>query len=434
MAHVPFSYIPQLVVRFFCLIILVIFPIRGIISFTKKKSTPVENNKIFIGLLLLFIIIETTAHIRAAYSNIVSPEIAFWNWISWICLAFFAFILFLKKRNTIVSFEYRKAVCYALIAYITTNCLLQIIGFNPPYSFSKTFPAVLLAKFGINISRTLFPTSVGFNSIGIMGGAASIAGLLFLLQGKKKFDRIFGLVGFLAGLYVILLTDCRGALIFTVAACLIMVLPFKRTLPVLRWFAPISLTFPFALIQTMQLFQGVSWLSLSRSTSGEGANSLLSGRLVIWTAFSDFLKNFQPMHLIGYGFEGQLITRISKLYSHLFIPWALPETTTAHNFPLQLTIEIGYLGLFLTLVLITIVLFKLGKNALENNDLPSKTLFFVMIYMLFTGSTESVFTLGHPETQYVLMLIFTGSLTLTTSPKIQLDDIQKSSAIAEGEY
>ncbi len=417
MAHVPFSYIPQLVIRFICLLILLFFAIRGGIKLAKKETELVVINRIFVGLLILFILIESVAHLRAAYSYIVSPEIAFWNWISWICLTLFTFVVFLRKRDNSDSFEYRSAVCYTLIAYIVANCLLQVIGFEPPYPFTKTFPAMFLAKLGIITSRTLFPTSVGFNSSGIMGGAAFLAGLLFLMQGRNRIEKGFGLAGLLTGIYVIVLTDCRGALVFAIAAGLVMLIPFTRTFPVLKWLAPISLLIPIGLIQIMRYCQGPAWLSFSHSTSGAGANSLLSGRMVIWTAFTDFFSDFHPMHLIGYGFDGQLISHISRLYSNLFLPWALPETISAHNFPLQLTIEIGYVGLLLTLILISMTLFNLGKFSLENNDLPAKILFFILIYFLLMGSTESVLTLGHPETQYMLMLIFTCSMAITRRPR-----------------
>lgn len=397
----------------------------------RNRTSTGFKNYWFIGLIILFVIVESAAHIRSAYSGIISPEITFWNWISWIGITSFTFITFMKARANNSAFEYRKAVCYALIVYIVANCFFQLIGFETPNPFTREFPAILLGKFGINTSRTLFPTSVGFNSIGIMGGVASIAGLIFLIQGKNGVEKGFGLLGFLAGFYVIILTDCRGALIFTLLTSLVMIFPFARSFPILKWLAPISLLFPYAMVQIMRVCQGPVWSTFSRSTSGEGANSLLSGRMVIWAAFIDFFKNFQPIHLIGYGFQGQLISKISKHYAHLFLPWSLPETTTAHNFPLQLTIEIGYLGLFLTLALISITLINLGNYALAKKDLPSKTLFFVLIYLLLTGSTESVLTLGHPETQYVLVLILTSTMAIIQQPAMLPEDKVNTSPLPD---
>jgi O-antigen ligase len=129
------------------------------------------------------------------------------------------------------------------------------------------------------------------------------------------------------------------------------------------------------------------------------------------------------------GFDGQQISGISNTYASQFSSWAFPESVTAHNFGLQIIIETGYLGLTMVIIIISIMLSSLGSCSIKTNDKTVKILFFILTYLMFTGITESVFTLGHPETQSIFMLIFaaTGVLNYagneTGSGNVSIDSV-----------
>jgi hypothetical protein len=427
-ASIPLNWIPQLCIRFFSLALFIGIILFNIIYLLLRSNVNIYFNRPFFIFLAISVVVNSISFARSIISGIPVVIDVLFYWVNLISFGLFAFFVFVKSRNQSDSIRYREAIYYSLFLYVAFNCILTIIGWDPPEKYYKFFPSVMLQKLGILAYRTSFPTGSGINSFGIIGGATIVMGVILLISHPRSIEKIIGIIGMLLGLFVVFKTDSRGPLVYAIITVLLSIIPIIRSYSVLRWIPLLCPLFPFALVLTLRNFTGPFINSLSRSTSGEGVNSLLSGRVLIWNSYLDYFKNFQISHLLGSGYIGQQISGVSKAYSHLFQSWYVPEANSAHNFALQTIIETGYIGFFLNIVILFFVLYLFGKYLSRIEDHSVKVLFFLLIYMILTGTTESALTLDNQETYFILILIgaAAGSLQLVKENNKAITSIAKS--------
>jgi O-antigen ligase len=341
------------------------------------------------------------------------------DWLGWFFTALFFLSVFLRRRIKHELDHLREGICLSIIIYIAANVLLYFLGVQQDFDFYfKQVTAVMARSLGIYINRVVFPTAPGINSFGIIAGAGAVVSTIFLISQKKMFMRLSGLFGLLSSIFVMILTDSRGALVFSLIAVLLSLFPYQAITRYLRWSGAVSPLFPFAVITLLRIIPTSITNTFSRPTANPLSNSIISGRLYIWDVVIDYFRTFDLSHLTGLGYRGQAAVDISSRYSSLFKYAYAPEFAGAHNQIFQTLIEMGYSGILLVLIAIAITLYRLSR---EEHDIAGKTMFFVMIYFILAGITESVLTLESFESTVIFLMIW-----LSASVKPQENHIERT--------
>ncbi|NMB55689.1 MAG: O-antigen ligase family protein [Leptolinea sp.] len=295
------------------------------------------------------------------------------------------------------------------------NVILYFLGAQQDYDFYfKQVTAVMARSLGIYINRVVFPTAPGINSFGIIAGAGAVVSTIFLISQKKMFLRLSGFFGLLSSIFVMILTDSRGALVYGLIVVLLSLFPYQAITRYLRWSGTVSPLFPFAVMTVLGIIPTSISNTFSRPTANPLSNSIISGRLFIWDVVLDYFRTFNLSHFTGLGYRGQAAVDISSRYSSLFKFAYAPEFAGAHNQIFQTLIETGYSGILLVLIAITITLYRLSR---EEHDIAGKTMFFVLIYFIFAGITESVLTLESFESTLIFLMIW---LSVSVKPQENL--------------
>ncbi len=230
----------------------------------------------------------------------------------------------------------------------------------------------------------------------------------------------------------ILMTDSRGAMLFSVMSVLFMLLP-RRMFIYARWFIFFLSALPlFAFTLAPSFFSTttrwanrpkVDWQNAPSNQTDvlcmeaiNNYNGTLSNRPIIWDIVLNNLKQPKGEQIIGYGIRGHIASSISKEYSCLFASYANPEIASSHNIWLQLILDLGYLGLATTLVLFASLLVVLGgKNGRKKND----HLVGMLLYIVLIGSLEAPLAADFGNVYMLFLAICTIALFLINNSSEQ---------------
>jgi len=400
-------------IRFLFLLPFLIIIIKNLLYLAQHSIHKIYFNPWLFVLFILYVGVETIAFLRTATNIFFSSSAIMGNWLVWFLFAMFGLFVFAAVNNRNGLQRFREAIYYALILYVSVNALMSILGFHSPdVLYFSSFRSVILGSLGIAADRVLFLTAAGINSFGLVGGAALVASAVLFFSSSRKIDRIIGVIGIVSSLYVVLLTDSRGALLFSLVSIFLSLFPFGMFIPALRWVAALAPALPFTLVSALRLLPTQISQVLNRSSSSQGADATLSGRFIIWNAILNHFYDFRFLNLFGFGFRGQVASGISWEYSYLFSSWLDPEVAGAHNFVLQTLLDTGYIGALITICFITSLLFALGSHLKNSQDHTIKVLFFLLIYLIVVGTTDTVLTPEHQELFLVFMLIWAAAGSL----------------------
>lgn len=342
------------------------------------------------------------------------------DWLGWFITSVFFLSVFLRRRNKHEIDHLREGICLSIIIYIVANVVLYFLGAQQDFDFYfKQVTAVMARSLGIYINRVVFPTATGINSFGIIAGAGAVVSTIFLISQKKMFLRLTGLFGLLSSIFVMILTDSRGALVYGLIAVLLSLFPYQMITRYLRWSGAVSPLFPFAVMTALGIIPTSITNTFSRPTANPLSNSIISGRLYIWDVVIDYFHTFDISHLTGLGYRGQAAVDISNRYSSLFKFAYAPEFAGAHNQIFQTLIETGYSGILLVLIAITITLYRLSR---EEHDTAGKAMFFILVYFILAGITESVLTLESFESTAIFSMIWLSVCLKPQENHIERDD------------
>ena len=257
----------------------------------------------------------------------------------------------------------------------------------------ESMNAVLLSHLGLNINRVQFPLEAGFNNYAVyIGGAFCLSISMFIFHNKRRLITGFSSAVFLATL---LFVDSRSSLYFPFLITIMIYLGklwqsrFNKTkLPRIFALAPIIVIIgPLMFLYITPIISQIPELEfISR-----GGNELKTGnsRYVIWNMAVEWLANFQPEQLIGYGLHGHYGSGMSKKWAYLFVGWRDPEAKSPHNTALSAIFDYGYIGLIIYMALL-FNLFKKIRLMWNNGSKLAYPLLSFMLYILFAGISESM--------------------------------------------
>jgi len=372
----------------------------------------IRFSKSLLILFLFFSLILAFAFVRTILSDIFPTSTILGNFFIWVLIAIFGFTLFTAAPDEQTRIIYRRGIFIAISLYFIFNLTLYSLGFqSPEVLYVNSTKAVLLNSVGINLNRALFPTAGGINSFGTTAGIGLVACFVILtMPGSKRVDQIISVFGGLSSFAIIIYTDSRGTLAYTsLLIFLILILP-KMIYGLLRWLPVIAPLLPLTLLSVLRLLPETVVSTLSRSGSDL---TNMSNRLVIWNIVLDELINFKWIHLIGFGYRGQVLSGLSRSYSFLFTSYTSSEIASAHNSLLQSVLEVGYLGSFLFIALLFLLMGKLAQTTQRNrNDYTPKAMLFVLAYLILSGITEAVFSPDYQEIFTVFIFIWAATGTM----------------------
>jgi O-antigen ligase len=134
----------------------------------------------------------------------------------------------------------------------------------------------------------------------------------------------------------------------------------------------------------------------------EQSGGFLSNRPVIWQFGLDEFRQFKPVHLVGYGFRGQLVSGLSSQYSCLFKSYLRPQYASLHNIWLQILIDTGYLGLAITFSLAALLAYSLAKLFLLTGSRVFQGMLTLCLFIIMAGTMEASLSPDY----YVLFPVF----------------------------
>jgi len=301
-------------------------------------------------------------------------------------------------------------VCCTPAVYVAINVLLNLgkvhVGATagePTSVINAGTPAQLLGLVGIHSSRVLFPLANGINNFGDIAGVALAISTILAVKTRGR-QRKVSLLLLAASAYGLLATDARGALVFSVAAVILVLLFGHRRS--LTW---LPLIMPFTTFITTFLLKSIANTPLVSIFSRSGDDLITAtNRTTIWEGVSQVLSHPAINQLYGWGIGGQISSGASVHYDFLFFGAARPDQYTAHNFALQTILDVGYVGLIVFVLVFLLAARRLQKMLVGHGSPVARALLGSLVFLIFAGATDGAPSIYTPETLYFLFLASTS--------------------------
>ncbi|HEY4216044.1 MAG TPA: O-antigen ligase family protein [Gemmatimonadaceae bacterium] len=362
-------------------------------------------------IIAAFAILISVAIVRALFAERIEFRPAVVDLATWNTVMLFGAVVFLIPSRRPVPFV--PAIALSLGIFLIVNVLLVVAGYTGVASDAQQLigRAEMLAGLGIDSERIVFPMASGINAIGLAAGACLVCSMLLATRpNARAATRSLAFLFAAVSIGVILGSDTRSAFVFALVIGGTMAAAPFRWLAVARWL-PVTLPLlPFVVI-------GVGlWLShadvLFLISRGSQDFATANGRAVIWGSVLGELSHFSTVHIFGFGYLGATASGVVHHFSYLFGKSYDENALTAHNTVLQYTLDIGYIGALLFLVMCGAILSGLARVSVPALQLRARLQIAVLLFLLIAGTTEACATIYEPETFYVLLLALAAGVGL----------------------
>lgn len=375
------------------------------LRFGKFRYFSVRNKRgfllFYLFLLLLIISLWRTSSFLNSELSVVK------NTLSIVLIPVYLYCLYLYKHKDSDSFE--EKLFFVLIHALGIFCAVNLIAFalNPTFGDGN---AAIFSLLGINSTKVVFPLYPysHTNFVGSFGGFLVVLSLGYIqnvknLSSTKKMTLWIYLM---VGMVVTIMGDSRGTVFGVVFAVFILYFFIKikkyRLLKYSVLVVPIS---HVLFIFTLQFAANSSF----GSEISRGKNDLATGnsRKFIYMAANLELARFKPIHMIGYGEYGIYGAGLTKYYMNKF-GYETKEkkliSSVAHNTSLQAIFDIGYIGLFVYLLLL-FVFFSQSQILFEKGKLHFMLPVYFLLYHIITGVSETRFGNYSPFQNFLFIMV-----------------------------
>ena len=400
----------------FCLIITinVLLPmlVRG------KISVSIRKYDVFLFSLLIILILISLIRGYAAGSLDFPFFIRHAVW--WVTIVLFGFALFFPKRDYHELVKLRRGIYYSIGIYVAFNVILQLVGIESTRQivvWDSLGKATVLSIFGIDATRVAFATASGPGPFGVVSGIAVLFGIMLAIGSNSRMPKILGICIFTVGLYAVLLTDSRASIFWLLVTPLVYFVGWRKFTKLLPLLPVVSLILPLLAISFAVIVASSPLGEVVGRSKGAVNVATLSNRSVVWDNVLQELKDFKPIHLVGFGARGQVASGVGEQNAKVFKEnYAKSvDQKTAHNFALQTILDMGYIGLLLLVLLLSRIIKIISSFGVYSD--PNMHISFI-IFIVLVGATEVVPTIYANE-------IFTTVLLLIISI-LHKDDYAKS--------
>lgn len=380
--------------------VLSILLIIGILKF--NKADVIDKRVFWAGLIYFLVVILSMfrASVRSSYDLLFVYQT--------LTIVIFSLSSIYKFRNQ--DLDYFSYVFWGLLLYLGTNFVLNLAGIeNLTESYLREYQSVMLSFLGLETTRVYYPLAEGINSFGLVAGLCLVISSAYVLTGiRSNIEQfrsfIVPILGILISGFIILQTDSRGAILFSlITVVLVSFLIYIRTFSLFTAvFLSQLMVFPLMSID-LNTFKFLAPLVRNNT-------STLSGRGVIWQSGLKHLSEFEWIHLIGYGMSGQLKSGVIHEYSHLFSSYLNKTDVYLHHFGLQSIFDYGYIGLIIAYALMILMGFKLlEKNKPIKRYLNGLPVLAGLIYIVFLGSVSIAPAVYAREIFYLFPFLWVSS-------------------------
>lgn len=401
----------SLVIGFFGLLLLKNVLLFPALSITYAREANTAFGEVFsrrngsLWLLVAVTMLYTLAEMRSGYAG-TSPTFGFVG-------VFLRFVLIMAYLLSVVAMNRSERARGALLAsavaglglFVAVNLVAFAAGMRGELADVGTNK--MLSLIGVRVARGSFPFAAGVNNFGMLAGLALMGGFALAWAGKARWVAWpVALLG-LAGLVV---ADSRASFAIASLICAaVAIIPARPLGAALRWAPALALVAPLALYGVNAMIRDNSSAQQVVVRDGSFAQRLgpLTGRDVVWESGMGVLADAKPIHLVGYGAFGQASSGATKGYAWIFSEPARYSLHSLHNAPLQIVMDIGYLGLAVWLLMWVTLTRRL--SAMQSGALSAMAAFIV-----FGGVMEVAGTPVYPDVFVVLMLMVAGA---TVGPK-----------------
>ena len=347
-----------------------------------KQVLELNFNKIVMVVGLIYFLTVIVGMLRGSFD---SPFVMLFVY------QFVTFVFFSIAANRVLNNnkEFIRYVFYGIFLYLGVNVILYLAKLeNQAIIYKRDFDAVMLSLIGIDTNRVYYPLAEGINTFGMVGGAGfsmSCAMFIDLFRRKSKEIEywITSTAGCVLGLFIILTTDSRGALLFAFIVAGLMVLS-RITINTFVFMGIVAIQ-PAVLLLREDILQRIVLLKpLIRSHTG-----VLSGREVIWMKAIEELSKFKWIHMVGYGLGGQTKSGLVERYNYMFTSYVNIHGISLHHFGLQTVIDNGYIGLVFAYLLIAILGISLiTKIKSTQNNQEYMISYALLLFIILAGSVS----------------------------------------------
>lgn len=352
------------------------------------------KNKLWIA-LFLYLLVIFVAHMRGMFNGTM-PSSAFMGFALWTLSTFFFVYLSLAMHMLAGRENYLFAAFFGGLAlYLCVNFAAYAAGFHGSMTTEGDYGGNRLLSFvGISGDRISFPISSGPTAFGPIAGMLTTIGLCLLIFPNTRMQRFFGFLAALLGLVGVFLVDSRSALV-SIPMAFFLAYSFTRSAKLRKTLLVFVVLLPFVPLIMVGIVQVLSQTEIAavfqRQSGFAQKLGVASGRENIWLSVIHLFANPDPIHFVGFGAYGHIISGVSKEYSWVFNQ-AGAALATAHNASLQVLLDCGYIGVAIWVVLV----YRVQKATLQSVDfvrfpdaalLLSATSFYFIISGFFDVST-----------------------------------------------
>ncbi len=366
------------------------------------------------------------ALLRGYAVDSVSKEFLARHLVWWTTVFCFAAALFLVPRSLATLVRLRRGIYWGVGLYVTFNVVLHFFGIESVReitvwgSFGK---ATILSSLGLDSSRVVFATGTGPGPFGVVSALGFIAGSLIASdKSVKRTSRWLAAGICLISLYALLLSDSRAAVFWLLVTYLIMWLAIGKLDRFVVYLPPATIALP-TIILSIAFFVANTQIGdeLGRQAGANNVESL-SNRNIVWETTLNELRDFEPIHLIGFGVQGQVASGVGTQYSKIFSANYAHniDKKTAHNYILQYILDMGYVGLLTFFLLTSRAIKTLISAEFEKHG---KIHLYCLSFILLAGSTGVAPTIYVNEIFTVLILLIASLVrrpytTYSSEPRV----------------
>jgi len=372
----------------------------------------VRNRGFFVAytFFLLLLLASYTRSYNSSFSELGTYTLP----LQFLLLIVYTYLFFhhLSATESSVNNLARRSIMLLLVpsaAFVFIDITLYLNGIHVGVKASaeSEAPSVMARMLGLDLRRAHFSLGGNHNNFALfMGGILLLALSFLVLYAQDQKHKLFNYFAIAVVGFALLVADVRGVflgLVLSLGAWYAIKQFRWRTLPYTFIFIPLALLLAFPFFQEIMKLLGSSFIT-DLSRGGDASDVFtFNNRTYIWAGCLNFLADFEPAHLVGYGQAGHLT-------SGAYIEWAwfFPKTVT-HNLYLQYILDVGYVG-FISLLAVLCISIREGILLLRKGIAVGVLPLIYTVYFVISGTFEpSIGIYNHPNTMFFLLnLLFVG--------------------------
>lgn len=374
-------------------VIAILFYSDAIISLFRREGVPIGA----IARLLFYCIPLINLVLLGVHWKKVLP-IVFREKLWWVLVGFAVISIFWSAAPGITLKQILALFRFSILGiYLGTNYSLkeQIQLFT--WSFG--IAAVLSFGFGLGLPQygvmgmgsTLDPENIRhagswrgiFTHKNFLGRIMSFAAIVFLLSAIGSRLKLYqvGWPGLALSLLLLLLSTSKTSLVITIA--LLILVPFFKAL---RWNYSSVLPFSILMIIVTSIATTFFLENAEPILGALGKDLTLTGRTELWDSV---MASIRDRPWLGHGYGGFWLGEAGASEIIWYeLKWSVPH---AHNGFLDLTLDLGYIGLFLFIASFGVTVFKAIRWVRLTQGVEGLFPLVYLTYVLMFNFTESSF-------------------------------------------